>query len=183
MNRASNQEARVYLNQYAGMIEKAAWHARKTYKIDIEEARSQAYLIFCETLHRYDSSNAAAFGTYLYTRLKHLQVLAHRDFRRRPRTAQAYIDNVESHRYEVVANELELLESSSELSDDAQCVLKFILDREWDIPGVSNWQPRVKATALWFNHEYKWSGYRTAKAWKEAKTWWKATKHPYKEEV
>ena len=35
-----------YFNQYRGMIENAAWKASRIFRMDVEDLRAQAYLVF-----------------------------------------------------------------------------------------------------------------------------------------
>lgn len=53
------------------LIYKQSWHYAKKYDMDFEDIKSQAFLVFCEALDRFDDSQAT-FTTFLFHRLRTL---------------------------------------------------------------------------------------------------------------
>lgn len=55
--------------KYVRMINSISARFAKMYKIDFDEIKAEANLIFCESVNRYDENKGAVFSTYLYSQL------------------------------------------------------------------------------------------------------------------
>lgn len=171
-----------YFAQYKPMLDQAARAASRKYRIPFEETQANAYLLFCEAIERYDETKAS-FSTFLTWRLQHLNAVCvkerglkydgERQVAARRRVVE-FDDRIHSHYVHYFEDELDKLESALELSQDAQDVLEFILGREWDIPSVSRWKPKLASTARWFEFDRGWTFGRCKAAWHEIRTWWNA---------
>ena len=153
--------------QFRPMIEQAVW---KTYKyhrqMEKDDLQSEAFLIFYETIKKYDSSKAQ-FSTFLYSNLRRLQCYSKNEMRRKNRT-----ETIENHYNSFVdkRNEIEAIISKEELSKDAKEILAVLLSWNWNIPGV-NKKPRftdIKETFI----KLHWKRSRIYKAWEEIRAWW-----------
>lgn len=192
-------------NQFRPMIEKAAWHNVKKYKcLELEDIRSQAYLVFVEALQTYDPSKAS-FSTYLYNRLKTVNDYSKEVFRtnitemplqfisdnkgdnsnfNNRNTKNIYENNrtgnkvpecnIIDNKYELSLECIEKLETAlTDLSDDAQEVLDFIISREWETPGL-RWcrLPTIYTITRYFKFWKGWKQSKTKKAFTEIMVWW-----------
>lgn len=155
------------------MLNKKAWDYARTYHLDFEECQSQAYLIFCEALEKYDPSKEVRFSTFLHSNLWHLNDLAHKE------TQQSFTVNFDKFEgtfdrdYQSFSEVVDRLEAKVGLLDDAQELLSFILSREWEVPGMVPCRPYLSSTSERFKKEKNWSFQRTWEAWQEVKTWWR----------
>lgn len=173
MNDVSEKSVQeMYFNQYRKMIEKAAWKASRIFRMDVEDLRSQAYLIFCEAIERYDPTKAS-FSTHLFNRLKTINDYCIIQLRRDKHaelpdgSAIVWWDN-----FFAFQEAVERLESKSDLSKDAQDILSFILGREWeDVESKVKRVPRFSTVNQIYRNK-NWPISRTKKAWSEIKTWW-----------
>lgn len=163
------------------MLEKAAWVSAKTWHIDIEETRSQAYLIFCEAMEKYDPTRAK-LSTYLYGQLQMLN-----DYCAKQKTEELGTTddltfeivgtNVFGHQYAEMANAMERLETALELSRDAQEILSAIIGREWETPGSVPYRlPRKNTMIRWYK-KLGWTAKRVSISWEEVRSWWQAGNH------
>ena len=161
-----------YFNQYRKMVENAAWKASRIFRLDVEDLRAQSYLIFCEAIERYDPTKAS-FSTHLYNRLRTIndycicQIRRDRHPELPSESAIVWWDNFFN-----FEQAIERLESKSNLSKDAQEILTFILDREWeDVESKVKRVPRFSMVNQIYRNK-NWPSSRTKKAWSEIKTWW-----------
>lgn len=83
----------MYFNQYRKMIENAAWKASRIFRMDVEDLRAQAYLIFCEAIERYDPGKAS-FSTHLFNRLRTINDYC---VMQKRRLTDAFYDNTNYH--------------------------------------------------------------------------------------
>jgi hypothetical protein len=176
------------LKQYRPMIEKVVWTNVRRFKIEPDEVRSEAFLVFCKCLQTFDETKAS-FSTYLYGNLEHLVMnKCSRMWKTRARdiewaSKKRFNSECEEHedfldlfpsRYDVFSDSIMVLETASILSEDARTILNFIISREWEVPGETK---RERAyfnfTARWFRYYYDWMPGRTHKAWKEIREWWR----------
>ena len=58
--------------QYVRLIRKMAGYYATRYNLPYEDVEAQAFLIYCETLEKFDISKGVKFITFLYTRLQAL---------------------------------------------------------------------------------------------------------------
>ena len=59
-------------DKYIRLIRKTAGNYARLYKLPYEDVEAQGFLIYCETLEKYDISSGVQFITFLYVRLKSL---------------------------------------------------------------------------------------------------------------
>jgi len=187
-------DSNAMFKQYRRMIEGAAWKATKHYHIDIEETRSQVYLIFCEALERFDETKNCQFGTFLFNRLrtifdycsqerKNIHIsLSPKDNKYNENDfdtkANINIYAIEARQYQEFTQALDRLETGLDLSEDAQEILDFIISRVWEVPGATKkLLPRFHPTMLYYTKSEGWKLARVKAAWEEIKTWWLADNH------
>ena len=178
MNDVSDKNVQEnYFRDYRAMIENAAWNASRIFKMDIEDIRSQSYLIFCEAVASFDP-NKASFSTHLYTRLRTINDYCVSQQRRNntPEFPTMEAGIWWDHWY-AFTDALERLESRLELSADAQEILAFILGREWENPNAESKRlPRFSMVKSIYRKR-NWMPLRTKRAWDEIKTWWESGAH------
>lgn len=168
--------------QFRPMVEKFAWKAAREYRIEIEEVRGQAYLIFSETMIKYDPRKGS-LSTYLHHNLRQLGNHCLRCTRRsvvEKAQSSDYFDGHSALRYSSAKESLDRLEDALDLSGDAQAVLDFVISRDWEVPGT-NLVPRFSAIRRWFEWSEGWKYRRTKLAWDEIRAWWRSYRHPFKE--
>lgn len=175
--------------QFRPMIEGAAWTAAKRYQIEVTELRSQAYLIFCEAVERFDSSRAykgkeeKLFESFLFNRLRTINDFA-KDFKKKTDYIP-FINEQNDYKIEICLKDtriedfeiaMDKLESGLALSEDAQEIIDFIISRQWETPGF-NRVPRLHSVQRYYRYWKGWMPQRTARAWEEIRTWWKSGNH------
>jgi DNA-directed RNA polymerase specialized sigma subunit len=157
--------------QYRPMIEQAVWNTYKYNKrMEKDDLQSEAFLIFCETIKKYDSSKAK-FSTYLYSNLRKLKIYTRTEMTKKYKTEtieQAYNKHFNS--FIDKRNEIESIISKEELSSDAKEILAVLLSWNWNIPGV-NKKPRFTDIKETFSNLH-WKRCRIYKAWEEIRIWW-----------
>jgi len=165
----------LYFKQYRKMIEKSAWIASRFFNHDVYDLRSQAYLIFCEALETYDPSKAQ-FGTYLYNRLRTINdYCLLRQNKKYPSIDSKDFKETPINTYNKFECAIEYIESKVNLSNDAQAVLSYITNREWeDVEDETKRLPRYSEIKRVYNN---WNPSRTKKAWMEIKDWWTENKY------
>ena len=181
--------------QYQPLIEGFAWKATKRYRyLEHDDIRQQAYLIFCETIERYDENRKVKFITFLYHRLRTLndycrysnnrvmRVLFLYDIDLYQKSDKIDIENyeiedyIEDSSYELFEAAMNRLEESLELSEDAQDIIDYLISREWETPGI-NRVPRLYSIKKYYRYWKGWMPKRTEQAWEEIKDWWKSGNH------
>jgi len=172
-----NQTADKYLEQYHNMVRKAAWGTSQAVGSEFDDALGEAYLIFCETLEKYDHRFGVKFGTYLTHRLRDLgrRVFRVWDHRTVP------FDPISSGQGEILGvipynnDQDEFLYKIIMLDGDAKVILNGLLLGWFDINGNSRGGRHIPG----FNTVYRtladkdgWSWSRCRDAWSELKRWW-----------
>jgi len=158
------------LKDYKNMIRKVSFYFSNKYKVEYEDVEAQAYLIFCETLEKYDNTKSS-FSTYLYTRLNgylnlYLKKNINNDYE--------YIDEGKDKIFDKFCKILEFYDQiNTELSEDVKKVLDYILNN----------QRRKKAskysTINYFTEKYNWTQSRVIRAWEKIKIWWSENRKEY----
>ena len=166
--------------QYQPLIEGFAWKATKRYRyLEHDDIRQQAYLIFCETIERYDENRKVKFITFLYHRLRTLN-----DYCKFNRTVDSQIQFFDSDQEEelidVTFEQFEAamgrIEESLELSEDAQDIIDYLISREWETPGI-NRVPRLYSIKKYYRYWKGWMPQKTEQAFNEIKAWWQSGNH------
>ena len=86
--------------------------------------------------------------------------------------------------YELFCETIERVESYITLSDDAQDIIRFLLKREWEVPGtIPNLHPSFHSVKKLYRNEKNWMPSRTKEAWQEIKNWWLSYNHPISKEA
>lgn len=178
-------------NKFRPMIESYVWKAKRKWKqYERDELQSQAFLLFCEALNKYDSSRNVKFSTFLYNELKRLNDYCKSELKKKISKNFTIINinysddylkgfdclyiNIPYKFFDTYKNRRELLEKEFEdinLSDDAKYILAALLSYEWNIPGY-NRKPSFHSLSLDLNYCFDWSKKRTGIAWNEIKRWW-----------
>lgn len=176
--------------KYQPMIRKAAWKASKLWGIEYQDMEAQGYLIYTETLERYNSDKSK-FSTFLYSRLRTLNDYGKRlnrinnynqigyvetpnmapdsmkDFNSWMENAILWFDSGEPFlSYDDFVEKLEFYDSAaSDLSDKAKMILDYILsssEEKYSFHSVKNY----------FRVTYKWPTCVIKKLWSEIQEWW-----------
>ena len=146
------------------MLFSASHRIAKNYRLDFNDVKSQAYLVFLEALELFDTEKGCKFETFLYSRLKTLGDTGHA----KKEIGHRHSD-IETIVYPVFADfERTLLiwdSIQTELSDDAKFVL-FLICRHGKKITLLTMKRYCK---LFLN----WSAYQTGKVWKEIKIFWR----------
>lgn len=194
----NKEEKEKLFVQYRSMIEKFVWDIFKGYfwpgkrrdGIDmLEELRQQAYLIFLESIERYDSSKAK-FSTFLFSRLRTLRDYFDSEMRRNKMFRMfsdldcddlLFLDDRDFPLENFLSEDKEdarevLWELSSSMSFDGRLLLAYLVDRIWETPGI-NKKPTYKGAENYLNYKNQWEKCETRKAWKEVKDWWRKAKY------
>lgn len=151
----------IKLKNYQRMIRKfASSYKRKYPNMEYEDLEAQAYLIFCETLQKYDPTKSK-FSTKLYWELKKLtNYCTYKKYGRGQAIGDFLIKEV---RYEYVFEQVEFyLTAKQTLSAKGYKVLNSILNGE-----IKN---RNQALMYFKNKNWKYS--IISKAWNEIKNFW-----------
>lgn len=181
-------DSQTLLHENHDMLKSAAWNCFKKYGVTYEENLSQAYLIFMESIERYDETRGAKFSSFLFSRLRTLEDFCAKENRYINRAVpifnsfDTFSDDGDVHltlsgESEVLMDPfwtkfcqfVELTESISDLSADASEVYSVLVNREWTQPGNNNQPNLTKITHVM--KDRNWRSCRTHKAWKELQTW------------
>jgi hypothetical protein len=117
--------------QYQNMLRSAAWKASKTWGLDYEDLEAQSYLIFTDAVKRFESNRGASFSTFLYYRLKTINDYCEQEVTRTGCLLPILEDCAVDLDFTKFCNTLDILESQTILSPDAQEVLRYILFEDW----------------------------------------------------
>jgi hypothetical protein len=163
-------EKEILLDKYKHMIYKVSWKIAKKMNVEYDEAKSQAYLIFCESIKTYDK-NKSSFSTYLFQRL-YGYLTAY--FNKNKLFLYNEHDKFEDCAFEKFCKVIEFYDrvSSKELTEDAKIIIDFILDKTFKKISIYD-------TAKYFNLFYNWTYQRCIHAWNEIKRWWEKNNYCY----
>lgn len=148
--------------QHLPMLRKFAWRASKKWKIEYNEAESQAFEIFMETVSKFDGR--CLFSTYLFHRLRKLDTVNNL-INRKVKYNVEFVDH-DDNLFNVFEKRLEFYDSiETELTEDAKEILNWILNCE------DKKRPCYDKTEKHYK-EKGWIPSRIRKAWMEIKSWW-----------
>lgn len=162
-------------DKYVNLLRKRAWECAKRTGVEYSEIESQAFLVYCECLEKYDV-NKSGFSTYLYIQLNRLYDFA-KTYKRQKgiflddAEGDCEEDNVEYSDTlvapEVTPNQIELLKDASKyLSSGALDLLKWIVSRDWEQKYKPT--PTIKMAMKFFNKSQDViEGF-----WEECKLYW-----------
>jgi hypothetical protein len=158
------------------MIDKEAWRYAKRYRLDFEEVRSEAYLIFCEALKRYDSEQAS-FSTFLRSSMRRLGwPISYREVRRISKLEPLSIEPGDSTYAPGLPAIDRLAFAAEELSDDAREIVLRAASGDFYDPNRRSYKAGSKAAV---RETLGWDPERTERAWGEAKDWWVRSPDPF----
>ena len=166
-----NQES--LFKQFQPMIMNRVWFLSKKYHLDSDDLTSQGYYVFVKTFQRYNAAKSS-FSTYLYSNLKDLENYSKREYRKIHKTAPLNVKKEEDFLidFHLFENTIFQMEAKAKLSNEAQEVLKFILNREWETqPKTGNKKVSITKTIKEFR-KMGFTNTKTRKAWEELKSWW-----------
>jgi len=154
------------LKDYKGIINKQSWAYAKKYLLDFEDVQSQAFVIFCEALQKYDDRRAS-FSTYLWHRLRMLEGWCWNEV-----CVQRFLD-------ESIPEDLPMEKRPkldlSELGLDAAELVRRIVRGDFYDPEHPTRKAGFRTKIAKVFPTLGWSSARFSKAWTEAKSWWRET--------
>lgn len=173
--------------KHRNLIRKRAWVYAQTYKVEFEELEAQGYLIFLESLDKFDDTKAA-FGTFLYWKLNGLQDFCYaklkyqaplasesfddEDSESTPSRQQLKLQELAETSYALFLERLELAAAIMSLSSDACELLTWLKDGHWRKPSYLRKTPSLSyAIDCW--REKGWGLSRVENAWTELANWWR----------
>lgn len=156
------------------LIYKQSWYYAKKYDIDFEEVRSQAYIVFCEAIDRFDRKMGASFTTYLFDRLRTLDYYCKKE--KFTKSLEIWIGKEYLRFGEIIEDRIERLnfyEMVDLLSKDARSLVKEIISGTFNQPGMDR-QRSVGKTRIRkvVTKEWGWTHSKVDDVWNEVKTWW-----------
>lgn len=164
--------------KHQDQIRDRAWRYAQKWNADFKELEAQGYLIFMEALERYNPDQGAAFSTYLHHRLRGLGDFCRREDRVQ-RGQSGFEFNEESGDpgphdpfFTRFCEILELREAQTRLSPDAQLMLRWLLDGQWQESGVRKSRPFLSGVVRSLRREWGWSAARVSDGWAEIQAWW-----------
>jgi RNA polymerase sigma factor (sigma-70 family) len=157
------------------LINSRSWHYARSYGLDFYDVQSQAYLVFCEALQRFDGRSA--FTTYLWHRLRTLGDFCRREKKRRgaweisediPADVPGDVPGSE-----YCEERLEFYKALDRLSQDGQKVVKKIVQGDFESPGTvgvaAQGKYRVKSR---LENDWGWDEFRVDQTWEEIRQWY-----------
>lgn len=154
-------------DKYVRLIRKTAGNYAKVYKLPYEDVEAQGFLIYCETLEKYDASKGVQFITYLYLCLKSLGDYCKAELKRK---GDVSIFDVEAdERPENLQVTDFLAVAAKMLSIEAYGVLKWLVGFEWnDENNVYSCKPTITRVMKKFHYSRK----KSIRLWDEIKAFW-----------
>lgn len=150
------------LKDYEGLINKQSWVYARKYLLDFEDVRSQAFVIFCEALQKYDDRHAS-FTTYLWHQLRALETWCWDEKR-----VRWFLSDSISEEYPMTKSPPKI--DLGELGLDAAEIVRRITYGEFYDPNRLSYKSGSRTTVA---KTLKWNPDRFDDAWTEAKGWWK----------
>ena len=119
-------------DKYVRLIRKTAGDYAKKYKLPYEDVEAQAFLIYCETLEKYDVSKGVQFITYLYSCLKSLGDYCKVELKKNGSEGVSVFDVEVDEKTENLQVKDFLAVASKMLSIEAYDVLQWLVSFEWN---------------------------------------------------
>lgn len=156
-------------DKYVRLIRKTAGDYAKKYHLPYEEIEAQAFLIYCETLEKYDVSKGVQFITFLYARLKSLGDYCKAELKRKGSEGVSVFDVEVDERPENLQVKDFLAVASKMLSIEAYDVLQWLVSFEWnDENNVYSCKPTIARVMKKFHY----SRQKSIRLWNEIKAFW-----------
>jgi hypothetical protein len=173
------KDAEVFLAKCQRMLDKAAWKAAKTWDLEFDDVKSEAYSIFMYAFNKFEENGPASFSTYLFAQLRSLNDYCSREVRIRGRALPLFDESIEGTdlsgqidvSFERFCDTLDLLEAATHLSNDARELLEYIFYGDWGIPGSNAKLSLASVQKIY--REQGWMPTRVARAWNEIRTWYR----------
>lgn len=157
-------------DKYVRLIRKTAGNYARLYKLPYEDVEAQAFLIYCETLEKYDVSSGVQFITFLYIRLKSLGDYCKAEIKK---------NNFEIYGADYDFEKVEKTESlklkdflavaKEMLTIEAYDVLNWLVSFEWN---DENHIYSCKPTVARVMKKYHYSRQKSIRLWNEIKAFW-----------
>lgn len=160
---------RDMFDKYVRLIRKTAGDYARCYKLPYEDVEAQAFLIYCETLERYDVSSGVQFITFLYVRLKSLGDYCKAEIRKNDREGISVYDVEIDERPENLKIKDFLAAAREMLSIEAYDVLRWLVSFEWN---DENRVYSCKPTVARVMRKFHYSRQKSVKVWNEIRTFW-----------
>ena len=156
-------------DKYVRLIRKTAGDYAKVYKLPYEDVEAQAFLIYCETLEKYDVSKGVQFITYLYLCLKSLGDYCKAELKRKGSEGVSVFDVEVDEKTENLQVKDFLAVASKMLSIEAYDVLQWLVSFEWnDENNVYSCKPTIARVMKKFHY----SRQKSIRLWNEIKAFW-----------
>jgi len=163
----------ISFESYKRMIWKRAHKLSKKYNIEWDDIASQGSLIFVKTLKKFDPSKSS-FSTYLYHSLRDLDNYCIKNQKNAEVeldydsliSVNMYLPDIESFK-----KMLKKVEDNRELSKQSLEMLKYIIEREWEVPGKRPHKVSFSMIAGYFKSK-GWVASSVRDCWEELHIWW-----------
>ena len=156
-------------DKYVRLIRKTAGNYARLYKLPYEDVEAQAFLIYCETLEKYDVSTGVQFITFLYVRLKSLGDYCKAEIKKNDFEGVSVYDVEIDERPENLKVKDFLAVAKEMLTIEAYDVLNWLVSFEWnDDNKVYSCKPTIARVMKKFHY----SRQKSIRLWNEIKTFW-----------
>lgn len=157
-------------DKYVRLIRKTAGNYARFYKLPYEDVEAQGFLIYCETLEKYDISSGVQFITFLYVRLKSLGDYCKAEIKRKGfEIYGAEYDLEPDEKTESLKVKDFLAVAKDMLTIEAYDVLNWLVSFEWnDDNKVYSCKPTIARVMKKFHY----SRQKSIRLWNEIKTFW-----------
>ncbi len=178
------------------LIYSRSWYYSKKHRIDFEEIKSEAFLIFCEAIERYNEGWGAAFSSFLYSRLRTLDDYCTREKKYKERMIDVCIfddpldtDNEkfsqitsdDGEQIEKLFERLYFYDIVEELSLDGRKILEGLFRGDFDKPFS-----RIRCRNICMSNikeavvkYWGWSHPKFDRVFEEIRVWWKKNKFSF----
>jgi hypothetical protein len=156
------------------LLYKQSWHYAKRYNMDFEEVKSQAFLIFCEAIDRFEE-NKASFTTHLFNRLRTLNDYCNKEKSiRQKESIEEHMESeesIEEHLERILFYQLVDL-----LSADGKRLVEGIVSGEFHRPDMDRQRGvGIQCVRDISRQKWGWGFDRANAAWYEIYDWWNNT--------
>ena len=156
-------------DKYVRLIRKTAGEYARNYRLPYEDVEAQAFLIYCETLEKYDISKGVQFVTLLYSRLKSLGDYCKLELKKNGFEGVSIFDVEIDDKVESLKVKDFLAVASKMLSIEAYDVLLWLVGFEWN---DENKIYSCKPTVARVMKKFHFSRQKTVRIWGEIKAFW-----------
>ncbi len=170
----------ISFESYKRMIWNKAHKLSKRYNLEWNDVASQGYLIFVKTLRKFDPTKAS-FSTYLYHNLRDLNNYCIKQQKligleldyENLLSENIYLNDIENFN-----KVLSKVEENKELSKESIAILKYIIERDWEKPGMKPHKVSFSMVTNYFRNK-GWGQSILNDCWEELHIWWNTCYYLY----